>query len=185
LKLFMHIASCTAFIVVASVSPAGQTLPEPDVDVALGYQALHIPGQTYPLGIALSISAGLNDTVRIVGEAGVSIARNTVSTYGAGTLTLAYYGAGPRVGVSAGPVLFYGQLLGGGVRTHADLVTTVGTRFIDGDNAFMLQPGAGVVVPLTRRIAAIGEGNYQRVFFKEYGGDNETRVFVGVRAAFR
>jgi hypothetical protein len=71
------------------------------------------------------------------------------------------------------------------VRTHADLVTTVGTRFIDGDNAFMLQPGAGVVVPLTRRIAAIGEGNYQRVFFKEYGGDNETRVFVGVRAAFR
>jgi hypothetical protein len=66
-----------------------------------------------------------------------------------------------------------------------DSLTTAGTRFIDGVNAFRLQPGAGVIVPLTRRIAAIGEGNHQRVFFKDYGGDNETRVFVGVRTALR
>lgn len=185
MKLFIHLVSCAAFIVAGAASPAAQMLPEPHVDLSLGYQALHIPGQTYPIGIALGISVGLNDTVRMVGAAGVSIARHTASTYGAGTLTLYYYGAGPRVSASAGPVLFYGQLLGGGVRTHADLVTTAGTRFIDGDNAFMLQPGAGVIVPLTRRIAAIGEGNYQRVFFKDYGGDNETRVFVGVRTALR
>jgi len=184
MKLFIHIVSC-ALIVAGAASPTAQTLPEAPVDLSLGYQALHIPGQTYPIGIALDISAGLNDTVRIVGEAGVSIARHTASTYGAGTLTLYYYGAGPRVSVSAGPVLFYGQLLSGGVRTHADLDTTAGMRFIDGDNAFMLQPGAGVIIPLTRRIAALGEGNYQRVFFKDYGGDNETRVFVGVRAALR
>lgn len=185
MKLFIHLVSCAAFIVAGAANPTAQTLPEPHVDLSLGYQALHIPGQTYPIGIALGISVGLNDTVRMVGAAGVSIARHTASTYGAGTLTLYYYGAGPRVSASAGPVLFYGQLLGGGVRTHADLVTTAGTRFIDGDNAFMLQPGAGVIVPLTRRIAAIGEGNYQRVFFKDYGGDNETRVFVGVRTALR
>ena len=47
------------------------------------------------------------------------------------------------------------------------------------------RPGAGVIVPLRRKIAAIGEVNYQRVFFKEYGVDNETRVFVGVRTAIR
>src|SRR5258708_11164563 len=164
--------SCAAFIVAGAASPTAQTLPEPHVDLSLGYQALHIPGQTYPIGVALGISAGLNDTVRIVGEAGVSIARHTASTYGAGTLTLYHYGAGPRVSASAGPVLFYGQLLGGGVRTHADLVTTAGTRFIDGDNAFMLQPGVGVIVPLTRRIAAIGEGNYQPLLFKDYGRDH-------------
>jgi hypothetical protein len=185
LKLFMHVVSCTALIAAGGASPTAQTLPEPQVDLSLGYQALHIPGQTYPIGIALGISAGLNDTVRIVGEAGVSIARHTASSYGAGTLTLYHYGAGPRVSASTGRVLFYAQLLGGGVRTHADLVTAAGTRFIDGDIAFMLQPGAGVIVPLTRRIAAIGEGNYQRVFFKDYGGDNETRVLVGVRAALR
>jgi hypothetical protein len=181
----MHMVSCTAFFVAGAATPTAQTLPEPHVDLSIGYQALHIPGQTYPIGIALGMSAGLNDTMRIVGEAGVSIARHTASTYGAGTLTLYYYGAGPRVSASAGPVRFYGQLLSGGVRTHADLVTTAGARFIDGDNAFMLQPGAGVIVPLTRRMAAIGEGNYQRVFFKDYGGDNETRVFVGVRTALR
>ena len=185
MKLFIHMVSCAAFIVAGAASPIAQMLPEPHVDLSLGYQALHIPGQTYPIGIALGISAGLNNPVRIVGEAGVSIARRTASTYGAGTLTLYYYGAGPRVSRSAGPVLFYGQLLGGGVRTHADLVTTAGTRFIDGDNAFMFQPGAGVIVPLTRRMAAIGEGNYQRAFFKDYGGDNETRVFVGVRTVLR
>jgi len=185
LKLFMQMVSCAAVVVAGASSPTAQTLPEPHVDLSLGYQALHIPGQTYPIGIAVGISAGLNEPVRIVGEAGVSIARHTASTYGAGTLTLYYYGAGPRVSASAGPVRFYGQLLGGGVSTHANLVTTAGTRFIDGDNAFMLQPGAGIIVPLTMKIAAIGEGNYQRVFFKDYGGDNETRVFVGVRTAIR
>jgi hypothetical protein len=143
----------------------------------------HIPGQTYPLGMGLGISGAVTDTVRIVGEAGVSIARHTTSTYGDGTLTLYFYGAGPRVTASAGRLLFYGQVLAGGVHTHADLATRSGTPFNEGDNAFMLQPGAGVIVPLTRRIAVVGEGNYQRVFFKEYGGDNETRVFVGVRMA--
>lgn len=82
-------------------------------------------------------------------------------------------------------MLVYGQLLAGGVRTHADLSTASGAPFIEGDTAFMLQPGAGVMVPVTRKIVAIGEINYQRVFFTEYGGDNETRVFVGVRTAIR
>jgi hypothetical protein len=77
--------SCTAFFVAGAASPTAQTSPEPRVDLSLGYQALHIPGQTYPIGIALGISAGLNDTVRFVGEAGVSIARHTASSYGTGT----------------------------------------------------------------------------------------------------
>ena len=61
----MHVVSCTALIAAGGASPTAQTLPEPQVDLSLGYQALHIPGQTYPIGIALGISAGLNDTVRI------------------------------------------------------------------------------------------------------------------------
>jgi hypothetical protein len=160
-----------------------QTLPEGPVDLSFGYQVTRIPGQTYPLGLGLGMSAAVTDTVRIVGEAGGSTARHSTSTYGKGALTLYFYGAGPRVTASAGRLLFYGQVLAGGVHTHADLATRSGTPFTDGDNAFMVQPGAGVIVPLTWRIGAVGEGNYQRVFFKEYGGDNETRVFVGVRIA--
>jgi hypothetical protein len=74
----------------------------------------------------VGISGAVTDTVRIVGEAGVSIARHTTSTYGKGTLTLYFYGAGPRVTASAGRLLFYGQVLGGGVHTHADLATRSG-----------------------------------------------------------
>jgi hypothetical protein len=183
-KLFMESLACLALVVASAAGPAAQTRSEPPFDLSVGYQVLHIPEQTYPLGISLGISGALTDTVRIVGQAGVSIARQTTSTYGAGTLTLYYYGAGPRVTAPAGRVLVYGQLLGGGVRTRADLTTTSGAPFIDGDNAFMLQPGAGVIVPLTSRLAAIGEGNYQRVFFRDYGGDNEARIFVGVRTVF-
>jgi len=182
-KLFMHTVACMALVAASAAAPAAQTRSEPPFDLSVGYQVLHIPGQTYPLGISLSISGSITDTVRMVGQAGVSIARQTTSSYGAGTLTLSYYGAGPRVTAPAGRVLVYGQLLAGGVRTHADLATTSGAPFIDGDNAFMLQPGAGVIVPLTRRLAAVGEGNYRRVYFRDYGGDNETRIFVGVRTA--
>jgi hypothetical protein len=181
----MRVLVCLALVAAGAASATAQTRPGPPLDLSIGYQVLHIPGQTYPLGISLEMSGALSSTVRIVAEAGVSIARRTTSSYGAGTLTLYDYGAGPRVTARAGRVLVYGQLLGGGVRTHADLVARSGASFIEGDSAFMLQPGAGVIVPLTRKIAVVGEVNYQRVFFKAYGGDNETRVFVGLRTAFR
>jgi hypothetical protein len=181
----MRTLVCLAVVAAGAVGATAQTRPEPPLDLSVGYQVLHIPGQTYPLGISLEMSGALTGRVRIVAEAGASIARRTTSSYGAGTLTLYDYGAGPRVAARTGRVLVFGQLLGGGVRTHANLATRFGAPFIDGDNAFMLQPGAGVIVRITRRMAAVGEGNYQRVFFKAYGGDNETRVFVGVRTALR
>ena len=76
------------------------------------------------------------------------------------------------------------QLLAGGVHTRADLTSPTGAPFSASDNAFMLEPGAGVVVPLTRTFAAIGAVKYRRVFF-EGTDDNETSVFGGVRIAFR
>jgi hypothetical protein len=181
----MRVLICLALVAAGAAVATAQTRSEPSLDLSVGYQVLHIPGQTYPLGISLEVSGALTSIVRVVAEAGVSLARGTTSSYGAGTLTLYDYSGGPRVTARAGGVVVYGQLLGGGVRTHADLTTASDAPFIEGDSAFMLQPGAGVIVPLRRKIAAIGEVNYQRVFFKEYGVDNETRVFVGVRTAIR
>lgn len=181
----MRALICLALVAAGASGATAQTRPDPPLDLSVGYQVLHIPGQTYPLGISLEMSGALTRTVRIVAEAGVAIARRTTSSYGTGTLTLYDYGAGPRVTARTGRVRVYGQLLGGGVRTHADLSTASGAPFIEGDSAFMLQPGAGVIVPLTRKIAAVGAVNYQRVFFKAYGGDNETRLFVGLRTPFR
>jgi len=176
---------CLALVAAGAAVATAQTRPEPSLDLSVGYQVLHIPGQTYPLGMSLEVSGALTRIVRVVAEAGVSVARGTTSNYGAGTLTLYDYGGGPRVTARAGRVAVYGQLLGGGVRTHADLTTASGAPFIEGDSAFMLQPGAGVIVPLSRKIAAIGEVNCHRAFFKEYGVDTETRVFLGVRMGIR
>lgn len=173
----------TFLVASAAIPAAAQTPPVPTVDLSLGYQTLHIPGQNYPLGMAVGMSGALNEMVRIVGEVGVSIDQQTSSNLN-GTLTLYHYGVGPRVTATAGRVLPYAQVLAGGVHTRADLTSPAGAPFSASDNAFMLQPGAGVIVPFTRTFAAIGEVNYRRVFFKQ-GGDNETRVFAGIRIAFR
>ena len=172
------------FLVASAAIPAGaQTPAVPDVDLSLGYQTLHIPGQNYPLGVAVGMSGALNEVVRIVGQVGVSIDQQTASNLN-GTLTLYHYGVGPRFTATAGRVLPYAQVLAGGVHTRADLTTASGAPFSASDNAFMLQPGAGVIVPFTRTFAAMGEVDYRRVFFKQ-AGDNETSVFAGIRIAFR
>ena len=173
----------TLFVASAAIPAGAQTLPVPTVDLSLGYQTLHIPGQNYPLGIGVGVSGALNEVLRIVGEAGVSIDQQTALSLN-GTLTLYHYGVGPRFTAKAGRVLPYAQVLAGGVHTRADLTTVIGAPFSASDNAFMLQPGAGVIVPITRTFAFAGEVNYRRVFFKQ-GGDNETSVFTAVRIAFR
>jgi hypothetical protein len=177
---------CAAMIIASTaVRAAAQTPSDPSLDMSVGYQAMHIPGQTYPLGVSLDISGALSPMIRIVGELGVSVATQTTSSYGSGTLTLYHYAAGPRVVAKANRVRLFAQVLAGGVRTHADLTTTSGSPFIDGDSAFMLQPGGGVIAPLTGNCAVIAAADYQRVFFKEYGGDNEARAVLGLQIALR
>lgn len=186
LRTIGMVSTCVAMIIASTaVRAAAQAPPDPPLDMSVGYQAMHIPGQTYPFGVSLDISGALTDTIRIVGEVGVSVATQTTSSYGSGTLTLYQYAAGPRFMVTASRVRLFAQALAGGVRTHADLTTTSGSPFIDGDSAFMLQPGGGVIVPLTGNCALIASADYQRVFFKEYGGDNETRAFLGLQIALR
>jgi hypothetical protein len=185
-RTICRVLTCAALIIASTaIRAAAQMSPDPPLDISVGYQATHIPGQNYPLGVSVDISGGLVGMIRIVGEVGLSVATKTTSSYGSGTLMLYHYGAGPRFMVSANRVRLFAQVLAGGVRTHADLTTASGPPFIDGDNAFMLQPGGGVIVPLTGNCAVIASGDYQRVFYKDYGGDNEMRAFLGLQLAFR
>jgi hypothetical protein len=160
-----------------------QTPPMPKTDLSFGYQSLHIPGQNYPFGVGVGVSTAITDMVRIVGEAGISVDQQSSSNLN-GTLTLYQYGVGPRITAKGGRVVPYAQVLAGGVHSRADLTTPAGAPFSASSNGFMLQPGAGVIVPLTRTFAVQGGVNYRRVFF---GGDtdNETSAFAGVRIAFR
>jgi hypothetical protein len=183
MKVGLAVLVFTALGISAAVPAAAQTPPTPATDLSLGYQSLHIPGQNYPLGVFVGLSRAVTDVVRIVGEAGLSIDQQSASNLN-GTLTFYQYGVGPRISARGGRVVPFAQLLGGGVHSRADLTTTAGAPFSRSSNAFMLQPGVGVIVPMTRTFALNGGVNYRRVFF-EGADDNETSAFAGVRIAFR
>jgi hypothetical protein len=167
----------------ASAQTGAQTPPMPDTDLSLGYQSLHIPGQNYPLGIFVGVSKRLTDMVRIVGEAGLSVDQQSESNLN-GTLTLYQYGVGPRLTAGSGRVIPFAQVLVGGVHSRGDLTTTVGAPFSASSNGFMIQPGGGIIVPVTRTFAFSGGFNYRRVMFAN-DSDNETSLFAAVRIAFR
>jgi hypothetical protein len=173
-----------ALVTLAAAAPvSAQTPPMPVTDLSLGYQSLHIPGQNYPFGVFVGLSRRITDVVRIVGEAGVSIDQQSGQNLN-GTLTFYQYGVGPRFTAAGGRVIPFAQVLVGGVHSRGDLTTTAGAPFSASSNGFMIQPGAGVIVPMTRTFALSGGVNYRRVMF-ENDSDNETSVFAGVRIAFR
>jgi hypothetical protein len=152
----------------------------PATDLFFGYQALHVPGQNYPVGFVVGMSAGAT-AVRLVGAAGVAI--DSHSTPATGTLTLYHYGAGPRVGLAIGRVNPYAQVLVGGVTARADRTSSPAGAITQSNSAFMVQPGVGVAVAATRTFGFVGEFSFRRVFFTPR--DNEESVFAGVRVAFR
>jgi hypothetical protein len=171
----------TILVTSAAVPAAAQTAPR--MDLSVGYETEHIPGQTYPFGVNADVSGALSDAVRLVGEVGMALDQQSVSTLN-GTLSLYHYGVGPRFTATVGHVSPFVQVIAGGVHTRADLVLPSGAPFSASDNAFMLQPGVGVHVEITRHFGVVGQVDYRRVFFTQ-GGDNETRVFGGARIAFR
>lgn len=149
-----------------------------DPSVSLGYQLLHIPDETFPLGFNLDASGTMSNGLGLVGEVGWSKDDQDQPGVG-GTINFVHYGAGPRWNLGDvmvdSPARPYVQVLAGGVHTAAD--TNVSN---DSDNAFMLQPGFGVFVPIAPGWGAVGQVDYRRVFFKE-ADDNEWRLVFGLR----
>jgi len=179
----LAIWTLTVFVVAAPRPAHAQTPPMPPTDLSIGYQTLHVPGQTYPVGVAAGLTHGITDILRIAAEVGLSVDQDSASTLN-GTLTFYQYGVGPRLIASSGRVLPFAQLLIGGVHSRADLTQSGGTAFSASANAFMLQPGAGVIVAVSRTFGVMGAINYRRAFFQG-DPDNETTAFAGVRIAFR
>jgi len=171
-------------IVIGAAAPAtAQTMRTPPVDASIGYQILHLPDETFPVGWNADVSGALNDMWRIVGEFGMSVDDQNEPGV-SGNLKYYHLGAGPRIVARARSVQPFAQLLGGFAHTRANLVLANSGPFSDSDWAFMLQPGVGISIPAGNIISVIGQADYRRVFFKEQG-DNEFRVSFGVRFAFR
>lgn len=170
------IGAIAASLTVARPSAAQPVFTEPAV--SFGYQMLHIPDETYPLGFNIDASGRMSNGWTLVGELGWAKDEQTEPGV-SGTLKFMHYGAGPRWNFTGTTVRPFAQLIAGGVHTDAD--TNLSD---DSDNAFMLQPGVGVVVPIAPRWGAIGQFDYRRVFFREKG-DNEWRFVIGVRFGLR
>jgi len=150
--------------------------------VTIGYQLVHIPDETFPLGFNADVAVPLAQGLSAVGEAGFAHDNeNRTST----SITISNFGGGVRWSSTntygaAGAFL---QLIVGGVHTSAN-VTNNGVTSPADDTAFMLQPGIGIVAPARGAVRAVVQGDYRRAFFKEEA-ENEVRLFVGVRIGSR
>jgi hypothetical protein len=173
----------SAMVAGAAAPVSAQTMRTPTVDASIGYQVLHLPDETFPVGWNVDVSRAMTDVWRLVGEFGMSHDDQTDGGV-SGNLNYYHFGAGPRMTGHAGRVQPFVQVLGGAVHTRADLVLANSGAFSDNDWAFMLQPGAGISIPVGNVVSVIGQADYRRVFFEEEG-DNEFRVSFGVRFAFR
>jgi hypothetical protein len=172
----------SAMLLGAAGSASAQTMRTSSMDASIGYQVLHLPDETFPVGWNADVSKAVSDVWRVVGEFGMSTDDQNEAGV-SGNLKYYHFGAGPRIVGRTRYVQPFAQLLAGAAHTRANLVFASGP-FSDNDWAFMLQPGAGLSIPAGNIVSVIGQADYRRVFFKEQG-DNEFRVAFGLRFAFR
>jgi len=168
---------------VTGAAPANaQTLTTRGMDASIGYQVLHIPDETFPVGFNVDVSGAMTERWRLVGELGWAMDKQSEPNV-TGDLNFFHFGAGPRLVAPMRGVQPFAQLLAGLVHARADLVAN-GITVDDNDWAFMLQPGVGINVPAGDVVNVFGQADYRRGFFKEEG-DNEFRFSFGVRFSLR
>jgi hypothetical protein len=172
-----------AAIVVGAAAPANAQMPATrSMDASIGYQLLHIPDETYPIGFNVDVSGAMNDRWRLVGELGWAMDEQNEPNV-SGDLSFFHVGAGPRLVAPMRGVQPFAQGLAGLVHTRADLIVNGAPRD-DNDWAFMLQPGVGINVPAGNVVKVFGQADYRLGFFKEEG-DHEFRLAFGVRFSIR
>jgi hypothetical protein len=185
MRLSLRIAALAAMSLMIAAAPAAAQTPQSEVSV--GYQALHVPDLWFPAGFAIDGAYNLTDQVGVVGEFGWS--RKSASADAGiataeGSLNAYTFAGGVRVsGRGYAPVTPFAQVLVGGLHASGSASISAGGVTVgasDSTTEFMVQPGAGVVVPVGTNVGVVGQIDYRRVFFKN-AGENEYRIFAGIR----
>jgi hypothetical protein len=172
-----------AAMVGAAAAPASaQTITTPGVDASIGYQLLHIPDETYPVGFNVDVSRAMTGRWRLVGELGLAMDEQNEPGI-SGDLNFFHFGGGPRLVAPMGRVQPFVQLLAGAVNARGDRIFN-GVPIENDAWAFMLQPGAGISIPAGNVVSVFGQGDYRRAFFGPEG-ENEFRLSFGVRFGLR
>ena len=171
-----------AAVVIGAAAPANAQMTIRGMDASIGYQMLHIPDETYPVGFNVDVSGAMNDRWRLVGELGVAMDEQNEPGI-SGDLNFFHFGGGPRLVAPMGRVQPFVQLLAGAVNARGDRIVN-GAPIENDAWAFMLQPGAGISIPAGNVLSVYGQGDYRRAFF-DAAGENEFRLSFGVRFSLR
>jgi hypothetical protein len=139
------------------------------MEVSVGYQSLHLPGNWVPAGFNIDVGAPVKGVWSVAGEVGM-VHKNEFDGIGGSPLNIFNFGVGPRVSWHSEHVVPFAQLIAGAEHTTGP----------SADTTFMLQPGAGVYVPAGARWGVVAQADYRPVFF-EGNTDNQFRVVFGVR----
>ena len=137
--------------------------------VTAGYQALHLPDNWVKGGINVDAAREISGLWSIVGEFG--LAHETTDDPTPAGFNIFNFGGGVRWSPRRDGPAPFAQLLAGLQRSTSDT---------DEDTAFMLQPGAGVHMPLNDRWGMSAQVDYRPVFYREETV-NEVRFVIGAR----
>jgi hypothetical protein len=148
---------------------------QPQWSVSTGYQVLHLVDNWVPLGVNFDVAAGRSETWNILGEFGVVHDSDDVSPTTSTDFNIYNLGGGVRWSQRRGAIVPFLQVIAG---------VQVSTSETDSDTAFMLQPGGGILVPVSDRWGLSAQVDYRPVFYSEEV-IQEVRFVVGVRWSIR
>jgi hypothetical protein len=170
----------SALLAMVAVAAPASAQDASQVDLGIGYQWLHAPDQSYPLGFNVDLSGALTGDLRWVGEFGWS--RDSEGDFGLdASLTATSFGAGLRWAPASASYHPYAQVILGGQRDSINVDGDVtGDLFDESETTFILQPGAGVTVPVGPKWGVFGQADWRRIFY-EGNGTNDFRFVVGAR----
>ena len=174
------------FIMVLVVVGAVRPVVAQDLSVGYQFQRLSAAGDSLnlPAGFDVDISAPILGDVRVVGQFDWSRRTESKVILGTtleGTSTFSTFGGGVRWTSHANPSATpFIQLVVGATR-ESDKGKIAGVSFSGADFSAtdtMMQFGGGVAVPLNKRVSAVGQFDYRRIFTKN-PRTNSIR-FVGI-----
>lgn len=158
-------------LILTAASPAAAQNP---TSVSIGYQAVHLPDTWVPVGVNADVAVRRTDAWSILGEFGVAREGGEDITDSDG-FNIFNIGGGVRwsaAGAGASPFV---QLVAGVQLSRSET---------DADTAFMLQPGAGIHLPVNDSFGFSAQVDYRPVFYREETVQ-EFRFVVGARWSLR
>ena len=179
------IASAAILSLVGLAAPAAAQ-NKADVDIGYQFQRLSFEGDSLnlPAGFNVDVAGKILRNLSLVGQVDWSRRSVSESAFGItakGSVNLTTFGGGIRWSSTANPNItpFVQGLVGA---SHGSVSASIAGEELfseSGTNA-MVQVGGGVAFPSAKRVGAVAQFDYRRIF-EEGGGGNAIRFVFGIR----